>query len=83
MTGGKPKLKREYRDIIAAAEEEASLYGGSVSFLGEGGKHPRIEFRLGEQSRTLPFSGTPKAKGCGASHIRQKIRRAVRDMETS
>lgn len=79
MTGGKPKLKKYYRDVIDAAREEAALFGAAISY-DLTTLHPTITVTFGDQHRNVCFAGSPRVEGTQCRHMRQKIRRVGREM---
>lgn len=79
MTGGKPKLRKLYRNVIGAAEDEAASHGGTIDF-DLCGKHPRVHFYLCGQMRVIPFAGTPRVAAHVPTWMRQRIRQKAKEM---
>jgi hypothetical protein len=80
MTGGKFKLSKQNRASIEAAAEEASLFGATVGY-DLIGRHPKITVYYAGQSRSSPFSSTPRSGEFAATFVRQRVRQIVREID--
>lgn len=77
MTGGKPKLKKSYRDLLAGAHEEADPLGIEVGYILQG-KHPKLVLSYGEHEVLVPFASTPRVD-MQREFGRRKVRHVARE----
>jgi hypothetical protein len=83
VTGGKPKLKKFYREVIGAAEDEAHKCGARLVGFDLTGKHPSVTISRYGEERTRAFPSSPRVAESAVNMMRQQIRRLAREMADS
>lgn len=76
MTGGKPKLRKGYRETLAAAREYVEANGATMSYDLRG-RHPKIIVERGGVSASSAFASTPRTSEYW-NHGRRAAQQALR-----
>lgn len=74
-------MKRAIRSALAAMKSEAEVLGAEIAEVGYGGKHPWAIVEYQGETRRVLISGSPRNETFECRYARQRVRRAVREIE--